>query len=141
MGDFRQLTVWRRAHAIALAVYRATNTFPSTEKFGLVVQMRRAAVSIPANIAESSGRFGVRDQAHLLQTAKGSAKELECELLLASDLGFLKNADSTRIIADLDQVQRMLAAMIRMARSSPASSPADSPVSLRSPVSRLRSPQ
>jgi len=108
MNDFHNLKVWRKAHALTLAVYRVTSAFPSAERFGLVAQVRRAAVSIPANIAESCGRRSNRDEAHLLQVAFGSACELEAELLLARDLGYLPDAEPSPVLADLVEVKRML---------------------------------
>ena len=108
MNDFRALRVWHKAHALTLAVYRATSAFPSTERFGLVAQMRRAAVSVPANIAESCGRRTNRDEAHLLQVAFGSACELEAELLLAHDLGFLPDDARAPLMDDVVEVKRML---------------------------------
>ena len=115
MGDFKRLLVWRRSHAVALAVYRLTATFPPAERFGLVSQMRRAATSISANIAEGAGRYTLREQARFYQIAKGSAKELECHLVLACDLGFLSADATTDASRDLIQVQRMLSAIIRNA--------------------------
>jgi four helix bundle protein len=108
MNDFRKLKAWHKAHALAVAVYRATSAFPATERFGLVSQMRRAAVSVPANIAESCGRRSRRDEAHLRQVAFGSACELEAELLLALDLGFLPREDHRQLHTDLIEVKRML---------------------------------
>ena len=108
MNDFRALRVWHKAHALTLAVYRATSAFPPSERIGLVAQIRRAAVSVPANIAESCGRRTNRDEAHLLQVAFGSACELEAELLLAHDLGMLPDDAHTSLIADVVEVKRML---------------------------------
>jgi four helix bundle protein len=108
MNDFRNLKVWHKAHALALAMYRTTSAFPSAERFGLVAQMRRAAVSVPANVAESCGRRSHRDEAHLLQVAFGSACELEAELLLARDLGYLSADEHAPLGSDLGEVKRML---------------------------------
>jgi len=113
MNDFRNLQVWHRAHTLTLAVYRATSAFPSGERFGLVAQIRRAAVSIPANIAESCGRRTNRDEAHLLQVAFGSACELEAELLLARDLGYLSAEDRGLLDVDVREVKRMLGGLAR----------------------------
>lgn len=108
MNDFRALRVWHKAHALTLAVYRATAAFPPTERFGLVAQLRRAAVSVPANIAESCGRRTNRDEAHLLQVAFGSACELEAELLRARNLGFLRDDEHAPLITGVVEVKRML---------------------------------
>ena len=83
MQDFRQLKVWRKAHSLALAIYKGTVRFPRTELYGLTSQIRRACVSIPANIAEGCGRGGDPELGRFLQIAMGSASELEYHLLLA----------------------------------------------------------
>jgi four helix bundle protein len=88
--DFRKQKVWQKAHDLALEVYRVTEAFPKTELFGLTSQIRRAGVSIPANIAEGCGRDTDADFSRFLQIAMGSASELEYHLLLAHDLGFFK---------------------------------------------------
>lgn len=88
------MTVWQKSHCLALMVYAKTANFPSRELFGLTSQMRRAAVSVGANIAEGTCRRGDREFARFLQVALASAGELEYHLLLASDLGLLKKADS-----------------------------------------------
>jgi len=121
MNDFRNLRVWHKAHALTLAVYRTTSAFPSAERFGLAAQMRRAAVSVPANIAESCGRPSHRDEAHLLQVAFGSACELEAELLLARDLGYLPDDEQAPLLTDLVEVKRMLGTLANrtFARAAP----------------------
>ena len=89
MPDFKSLTVWRSAHALVLDVYQQTARFPRHELFGLTAQMRRAAVSIAANIAEGQGRRGDREFARFVTMSLGSVSELEYFLLLAGDLGYL----------------------------------------------------
>ena len=111
MNDLRNLLVWEKAHSLSMAVYRATCAFPAAERFGIVAQMRRAAVSVPASIAESCGRRSHRDEAHLLQIAFGSSCELEAELLLARDLGYLPREDHARLGAAVVEVKRMLASL------------------------------
>jgi len=113
MNDFRNLRVWNLSHALALAVYRSTGGFPQSEQFGLVAQMRRAAVSVPANIAESCGRRTRRDEAHFLHVALGSASELEAEVLLAKDLAYLPDPDATRLAGEVADVKRMLSSLAR----------------------------
>ena len=112
MQDFRDLKVWSKAHAATLAIYRATESFPSTERYGLTTQMRRAAASISANIAEGCGRGSDADFARFLHMSMGSASELEYFLLLARDLTFLRDGDHERVTADVQEVKRMLAALI-----------------------------
>jgi four helix bundle protein len=89
MKDFKRLDVWREAHELVLRSYRATATFPKTETFGLVSQIRRCAASVPANIAEGCGRTGNNELHRFLQIALGSVNELEYHFLLAHDLPYL----------------------------------------------------
>ncbi len=89
MKDFRQLKVWKKAHQLALAVYKATKGFPKEELYGLTSQIRRASMSIPTNIAEDCGQNTDAQFARFLQIAMGSASETEYLLLLSHDLGFL----------------------------------------------------
>ena len=112
MRDFRELKVWEKSHRLVLAVYRATATFPRTEQFGLMSQIRRASASIPANIAEGCGRRGEAEFARFLQIAMGSASELEYHLLLARDLGFLKLPIYEQLTGEVVEIKRMLTSFI-----------------------------
>jgi four helix bundle protein len=112
MQSFRDLKVWGKAHALTLVVYRETERFPSAERFGLTRQMRRAAASIPANIAEGCGRASDADFARFLQMAFGSASELEYFTLLARDLRFCSDIAHDEIISCVQEVKRMLSAFI-----------------------------
>ncbi|MGH9411138.1 MAG: four helix bundle protein [Vicinamibacterales bacterium] len=108
--EFRDLIVWQKAHALVLLVYGVTRKLPKEELFGLVSQMRRAAVSIPANIAEGFKRRGRADKARQMNIAQGSLEELRYYFVLCADLGYLeKDADGGRA----DEVGRMLTAYIR----------------------------
>lgn len=89
MRDFRELTVWAKAHNLTLDVYKATACFSREELYGLTSQMRRCSASIPANIAEGCGRAGNAELARFFQNGVGSASELEHHVLLARDLKFL----------------------------------------------------
>jgi len=111
--DFRELKVWEKAHQLTLLVYRATTSLPADEKFGLTSQLRRAAASIPANIAEGCGRTGERELARFLQIAMGSASELEYHLLLARDLSFVDEGSYQQLQEPTIEVKRMLTALIR----------------------------
>ncbi len=117
MRDFRGLKVWEKGHALALAVYKVVTTFPKAEQYGLTTQIQRAAVSVPANIAEGCGRGGEGELAQFLQIAMGSASELEYHLLLAHDLGLVSDADYQQLDVDVTEVKRMLAAFIQRLRS------------------------
>ena len=90
MRDFRQFDSWRKAKDLVVEVYRETAHFPSTEQFGLTSQIRRAAVSVSANIAEGSGRTSDKDFARFLDMALGSVAETRSHLILAQELGYLK---------------------------------------------------
>jgi four helix bundle protein len=112
MQNFRDLKVWAKAHAVTLDVYAVTERFPAAERFGLTSQMRRAAASVPSNIAEGCVRSSDQDFARFLHVALGSASELEYFSLLARDLELLPDADYNRILANVQEVKRMLAALI-----------------------------
>ena len=113
MRDFRELRVWQRAHELAVGVYKATVAFPRDETYGLRSQIRRAAGSIPANIAEGCGKRLPRDQARHCQIAMGSACELEYHLLLAKDVGILPEGDWTQLNEGVVAVKQMLTGLIR----------------------------
>ena len=113
MRDFRELKVWQKAHEVSLEVYRATRTFPREEQFGLTAQVRRSAESVAANIAEGCGRGGDLEFARYLQIAMGSASETEYHVLLARDLGLIPAADFDRLAEIVQEVKRMLTALIR----------------------------
>jgi four helix bundle protein len=112
MQDFRDLKVWQKAHETVLAVYRTSTNFPSDERFGLTSQLRRAAVSIPANIAEGTLRSSDADFARFLHIALGSASEVDYYLLLARDLKFIDPDKHSTLDAGLQEVKRMLAALV-----------------------------
>jgi four helix bundle protein len=113
LKDFRKQKEWQKAHNLTLEVYRVTEGFPKNELFGLTSQIRRAAVSIPANIAEGCGRDSDADFARFLQIAMGSASELEYHLLLACDLGFLETAAYEQLHVRTMEVKQMLTAFIK----------------------------
>ncbi len=113
MKDFKSLKVWHKAHQLTLLVYALTRTFPREEMYGLTSQIRRAAASIPANIAEGSGRRSDGELRRFLQIARGSASELEYHLLLARDLGFLGSPHYATVETNVAEVQRMLTALVK----------------------------
>jgi four helix bundle protein len=110
------LQVWERAHKLTLDVYAATRMFPKEEVYGLTSQLRRAASSIPANIAEGCGRNGDAELARFLSIAIGSANELDYHLLLARDLGYLPSERHQNLSAEVQAVTRMLASFIDRVR-------------------------
>jgi four helix bundle protein len=89
MKDFRSLLIWQKSHQLTVEIYKATTTFPKNEMYGLTSQIRHAATSVPANIAEGCGRGSDSDLARFIQIAMGSASELEYHLLLPKDIGYL----------------------------------------------------
>jgi four helix bundle protein len=113
MQDFKQLKVWEKSHHLALDVYRATANFPKEEIYGLTSQIRRAASSIPANIAEGCGRDSQGDFIRFLRIALGSASELEYHLILARDLDYLLGADYAPLTRAVVEVKKMITALIR----------------------------
>jgi four helix bundle protein len=113
MRDFRQLKDWEKAHGLSLAIYKATVTFPQQEQFGLTSQMRRAAASIPANIAEGCGRSDEPELARFLRIALGSASELEYHIILSTDLCYLNKSVSQQLFKQVTEVKRMLTSLIQ----------------------------
>ena len=118
MGDFKNLLVWKKAHSMTLQIYNLTRMFPSDEKFGLTSQIRKAACSIPLNIAEGCGRGNDGDFSRFLDISMGSAMELEYGLFLAQDLSYGSKTVMQGIRIDLDEVQRMLNSLIQKVRKS-----------------------
>jgi four helix bundle protein len=110
--DFRDLKVWEKSHKLALLVYKHMQPFPRQEMFGLTSQARRAAVSIPTNIAGGCGRGGNFELARFLSIAMGSASELEYLLLISNALGFLNRIDHKELELATSEVKRMLAGLI-----------------------------
>ena len=106
-SSFHDLIVWRKAHEFVLSVYKLTENFPKRETYGLTSQMRRAAVSIPANIAEGFRKRGRADKAKYMNTAEGSLGETHYYLILARDLGY---GETDQLSAMLDEVSRLLSA-------------------------------
>jgi len=102
---FRDLIVWRKAHEYALATYTFTSSFPRTETYGLSSQMRRSAVSIPANIAEGFRKRGKADKARYLNIAEGSIEECRYYLILAQDLGY---GPTDALMSSLEEVSRLI---------------------------------
>jgi|ERR1700691_5199804 four helix bundle protein len=117
MQSLRNLKVWERAHALTLDIYQSSQAFPRDEIYGLTSQMRRASVSIGANIAEGTCRKGDIDFARFLQMAVGSASELEYHLLLAHDLKLLQTSDFERLTGQAIEVKRMLASLMKKLRA------------------------
>ncbi len=110
-----KLDAWKVSRELVKHVYLLTKAFPKEEMFGLTTQLRRAAVSIPSNIAEGAARTGDKEFAQFLNIARGSLSELETQLLIASDLGFIKNNDP--IFDIVDRVSRLITGLYKSIRN------------------------
>lgn len=116
MSDYQKLEAWRMAMGLVEEVYKRTRSFPKEELFGLTSQIRRAAVSIPSNIAEGASRAGSKEFFQFLHIARGSASELETQLLLAERLGYLSGSDA--LTSSLTSVKRLINGLIRSLKDS-----------------------
>ena len=112
MASYRDLIAWKRAMQLTSAVYRHTESFPRKELFGLTAQIRRAAVSIPSNIAEGQARHSRRDFQHFLRIAKGSLAEVETQTLLAQELKFWPQTIANEILTLCDELSRIISGLI-----------------------------
>lgn len=112
MRDFKEFVVWRRSHQLAIDIYRATQEFPREEAFGQVSQIRRAAASIPTNIAEGCGRQSNAEFSNFLNIASGSASEVEYELLLAKELGYINDSQYSLMSKEIRAIRSMLSTLM-----------------------------
>ena len=106
--SYRDLEVWQKSMVLAKEVYQVTSSFPTDEKFGLTNQMRRAAVSIPSNLAEGHARSGTQEFKHFISIAIGSVAELETQILLSVELGYLNRDRENDLLVELDTIGKML---------------------------------
>lgn len=116
MGEirtYRDLVVWQKSIALVTKIYETTKIFPSDEKFGLISQMRRCAVSIPSNIAEGYGRASTSDYIRFLNISRGSLYELETQLEISRNLHFFSEASFSSLEEQTNEIERMLSALIR----------------------------
>ena len=111
--SYRDLRVWQAGMDLVVDCYKFTGPFPKDERFGLTQQMRRAAVSIPSNIAEGYGRVHLGEYIHHLSIANGSLKELETQILIANRLSFLTRERCHRLISQTSQLGRMLSGLTK----------------------------
>jgi four helix bundle protein len=116
MGNFKQLLVWQRAMDLIELVYAASRRFPPDERFGLTSQLRRAVISVASNIAESEGRNGDRESSHFLGIARGSLREVDCQLQVAQRLRYLTPVVAAELLVLIDELSRMLSSLIRHRR-------------------------
>jgi four helix bundle protein len=113
LKNYRELIVWQKSYQLCIEIYRITKDFPREEKFGLTSQIRRAVVSVPSNIAEGYGRKTTPEYIHALYVAYGSNCELETQILLSRDLGYIEVEDMRRLQENIGEVERMLKALIK----------------------------
>lgn len=113
MRNYRDLQVWSKAHNLTLELYRVSRQFPREEIYGIISQLRRAAVSIGANLAEGCGRRTSTELARFVRIAMGSASELDYHLLLCRDPGFMSGDDFTSSAAQLTEVRKMLTSFLQ----------------------------
>jgi len=111
--DYKKLEVWKLAHKLVLKTYDMTKKFPKSEWFGLISQMRRAAVSIPANIVEGAGRKGQKEYIHFLYTSLSSCNELGYYIYLSAELNFIDNREYKEMETLSLQVSKMLQGLIK----------------------------
>lgn len=117
MKNYKELEVWQKSKGVAVDIYKTTEVFPRTEQFGLTGQIRRAAVSIAANIAEGLGRGSTREYVQFLFIARGSVMELETHLIIAEELGYLKAEQLKRFQENIEGIGQMLNRLIQALRS------------------------
>lgn len=111
--NYKGLKVWQKAYQLCIKTYKITKGFPKEERYGLTSQIRRAAVSVPSNIAEGYGRKTTQEYIQALYIAYGSNCELETQILLSGDLGYIKSDDLKNLQRDIGDIERMLKALIK----------------------------
>ncbi len=119
MRSHHNLDVWKKSVDFVIEIYRATDCLPKEEKFGLISQIRRASVSIPANIAEGAGRRSDKELIHFLSNAQGSASEVETELIIAYRLGYLPKNWFDKLIGILDEIGKLITGLTRYLKNKP----------------------
>jgi four helix bundle protein len=118
LKSYRELNVWQKAISLVVDSYRFSDAFPKGELYGLTSQIRRAGVSIPANIAEGYGRGSRKEYLQFLMIAQGSLKELETHFIIAERLSYSTGAQTNRMLSQTDELARMLGSLIRKLKSS-----------------------
>lgn len=113
MNKFKDLLIWQKSLTLATTIYELTSEFPSDEKYGLIAQMRRCAISIPSNIAEGGGRNSDKEFSRFLSIGYGSLCELETQLLIALNLNIIDSEVSDQISKDIEELQKMIYSLIR----------------------------
>ena len=113
MRPHQKLEAWSKAVELVTDIYRSTERFPKEERYGLTSQIRRAAISIPANIAEGAGRRSKKEFVHFLSNSQGSDSELETELIIANRLGYLDETSFAQLVSQLERIGRLITGLSR----------------------------
>jgi len=119
--SFEDLSVWKRSHELVLKIYKMTKDFPKEERYGLVTQMRRAAISVAANIAEGFKRKGIKDKINFYNTSQSSLNELQYYTILVKDLRYTDSLELDKIKLLIDEVAKMLNGLISSISKNPKS--------------------
>ncbi|MCL6266791.1 four helix bundle protein [Flagellimonas myxillae] len=114
MVDYRNYKVWQKAHLLVIEVYRATGAFPQKEQFGLVSQINRVVISIPAIIAEGCGRETQKELTRFLYISSGSALELDYLIMLSKELNFINDKQFSNLSSKIQEIKKMLASLIKI---------------------------
>jgi len=117
LKNYKELKVWEKSYQLCLDIYKITKEFPQSERYGITAQMRRAALSIPSNIAEGYGRKTTQDYIRFLYMDYGSTCELETQLLLSGDLGYFNRENLKGYQSKIGEIERMLKALIKSLES------------------------
>lgn len=112
MASYKDLVVWQKSYSLVLEIYSVTKKFPKEEQFCLVNQMRRAAVSLPSNLAEGNTRRGMKEHIQFFRIAAGSLSELETQVMLSKDLKYLSESDFHKIQESVQEIHKMLSRLI-----------------------------
>ena len=115
--NFTDLLIWQKGHKLVLEIYKITNKFPKEERFGLADQLKRASVSITSNVAEGFGRDKMNDKAHFYTISLGSVYEVQNQLLIAKDVGYLAEVECEQLLIECTEISKMCSALIKKIRS------------------------
>jgi four helix bundle protein len=110
--SYRELVAWQKAMTLVKEIYRLTSSFPAAERYGITNQLRRAAVSVPSNIAEGQARFSQKEFHHFLSQARGSLAEIETQILISNDMAFISPAQTEAVLALADELGKIMNGLI-----------------------------
>ena len=118
MVDYKNYKVWQKFHELVIDIYQITSTFPKSEQFNLITQIKRASLSVPTNIVEGCGRETQKELIRFLYISSGSAHELEYLILVSSELKFISTKDSKTLLKKIDEIKKMLFSLIKTIKKS-----------------------